>query len=66
MRPPGHLIEVPPGAKAIIVHDQLLAQYEDWTAVPENVQARVVPTDNPNVVDVQSRFLHPEPEGGQQ
>jgi hypothetical protein len=57
------LVAVPRGSKAIIVSDQLLAQYEDWTAIPENVQARVVPTDDPHVVDLQSRIV--EPEGGQ-
>ena len=58
------LVPVPHGSKAIIVSDQLLAQYEDWTVVPENIQARAVPTDNPNVVDIQSRIVVPE--GGQQ
>lgn len=66
MLPPGHLIEVPPGSKAIIVSDQLLAQFEGWTGVPETCQARVVPTDNPHVVDVESRYVRTEPERGQQ
>jgi hypothetical protein len=60
------LVAVPHGFKAIIVSDQLLAQFEDWTPVPETCQARVVPTDNPHVVDVESRYVRTEPEGGQQ
>ena len=58
-------VEVPLGAKAIIVTDQLLAHYTDWTRVPAegvkgHIEARVVPTKDPNVVDVLTRYVAPD------
>lgn len=47
-------VEVPEGCKAIIVSDQLLSQYERWVYLG-NVEARVVPTDDRLVVDVEAR-----------
>jgi len=58
-------IEVPEGCKAILVSDQLLARYADWTEI-HGCEARVTsirggeiePSDL--IVDVQTRYVAPE------
>lgn len=47
-------------ATTVFVTDQLLAHFEDWTPLtaPEGmrIEARAVPTDDPNVFDIQTRY----------
>lgn len=58
-------IEVPDGCVAVIVTEQLRDTFADWTRVgpPPNdvgysgVEVKVVPTDNPAIWDVQSRYV---------
>lgn len=55
-------IEVPEGCKAIIVSDQLLARYEDWTRI-DGVEVRVTGGASEAaalIVDVQARYVAPE------
>lgn len=57
------MIEVPNTAAAIIV-SKLLEQYTDWTAIKPpaesdftTIEARAVPTDDPLIWDVESRYV---------
>lgn len=45
-----------PDQVVVIISRQLADQYSDWTAIT-NVEAKVVNTNDPNVVDIQSRYM---------
>ena len=55
-------ISVPDGCKVIIVSDQLLEQFADWKPLTapapyDRIEAKASTTDDPLIVDVQTRYV---------
>lgn len=56
------LVEVPEGCRAVFVTEQLAARYADWQGVVAPapfylIEAKVVSTESPLIIDVQTRYV---------